>query len=43
MSGKYVVFGELKQGWEVLEKLNEIGSEDGQPTQKVWIGDCGKC
>jgi cyclophilin family peptidyl-prolyl cis-trans isomerase len=43
MSGKYVVFGELKEGWEVLKKLDEVGSEDGRPTKEVWIGDCGRC
>jgi cyclophilin family peptidyl-prolyl cis-trans isomerase len=43
MNGKYVVFGELKEGWEVLKKLDEVGSEDGRPTKEVWIGDCGRC
>lgn len=42
MQGKYVVFGEVKLGWEVLDKLDEIGSSDGNPAQSVWIGACGK-
>ncbi|KAI0672249.1 cyclophilin-like domain-containing protein [Trametes maxima] len=43
MNGKYVIFGELKEGWEVLEQLNEVGGgADGKPTLPVWIGGCGK-
>ncbi|KAI0072093.1 hypothetical protein K474DRAFT_1668242 [Panus rudis PR-1116 ss-1] len=42
MNGKYVMFGELRSGWEVLEKLDEVGSVDGKPTLPVWIGGCGK-
>lgn len=43
MGGKYVVFGQLKDGWKVLERLDEVGSEDGHPAKDVWIGGCGKC
>ncbi len=42
MQGKYVVFGGVKTGWEVLDRLNEIGSSDGKPLQPAWIGGCGK-
>ena len=42
MQGKYVIFGEVKSGWEVLDRLNQIGSSDGKPPQPVWIGDCGR-
>ncbi|KAI0649877.1 cyclophilin-like domain-containing protein [Trametes meyenii] len=43
MNGKYVVFGELKEGWEVLERLNGVGGgADGKPALPVWIGGCGK-
>jgi cyclophilin family peptidyl-prolyl cis-trans isomerase len=41
MKGKYIVFGMLKEGWTVLDKLDEVGSAEGMPTQEVWIGGCG--
>jgi len=43
ITGKYVIFGHLKDGWEVLRRLDEVGSGDGKPTAPVWIGECGKC
>ncbi|KAI0694196.1 cyclophilin-like domain-containing protein [Cytidiella melzeri] len=44
MNGKYVVFGLVEQGWEVLDKLNEVaGGADGKSTKPVWIGGCGTC
>ena len=42
MNGKYVVFGELQEGWDVLDRLDEVGSADGKPSAPVWIGGCGK-
>ena len=44
MNGKYVVFGEVVSGLDVLDKLNEVaGGSDGKSKQPVWIGSCGKC
>jgi cyclophilin family peptidyl-prolyl cis-trans isomerase len=47
MSGKYVVFGKVKDSedcQDVLRKLDEAGGEeDGRPREKVWIGGCGRC
>ncbi|KZP03554.1 hypothetical protein FIBSPDRAFT_807696 [Athelia psychrophila] len=41
--GKYVIFGQLKQGFEVLEKMDSVGGgDDGRPSEEVWIGQCGK-
>ncbi|KZT00728.1 uncharacterized protein LAESUDRAFT_665557 [Laetiporus sulphureus 93-53] len=40
MQGKYVAFGDLKEGWDVLSSLEEIGDSDGRPQQAVWIGGC---
>lgn len=43
LNGKYVAFGELKTGIEVLDKLNKVaGDVDGKPSVPVWIGGCGK-
>ncbi len=43
LHGKYVVFGELAEGWDVLERLDAVGGgADGKPTMPVWIGECGQ-
>ncbi|KAI8989079.1 cyclophilin-like domain-containing protein [Trametes punicea] len=42
MNGKYVVFGDLKYGWDVLDRLDAVGGGvDGKPTMPVWIEGCG--
>ncbi|KAJ6627137.1 cyclophilin-like domain-containing protein, partial [Mycena sp. CBHHK59/15] len=41
INGKYVVFGQLVDGWEVLQRLDSIGTGDGTPHEPVWIEDCG--
>lgn len=42
LTGKYVVFGELKEGWDVLAKLDYVGGgPGGAPKDTTWIGDCG--
>ena len=44
INGKYVVFGQVESGYEVLDKLNSVaGGADGKGTQPVWIGNCGVC
>lgn len=44
MNGKYVIFGEVVEGLDVLDKLDEVGGgADGKPTLPVWIGACGMC
>ncbi len=43
-NGKYVVLGYLEQGFDVLDKLNEVaGGADGKSTTPAWIGGCGTC
>lgn len=39
---KYVVFGELMQGKEVLKKIENVGDEEGRPTVTVKIINCGE-
>eukprot|EP00053_Salpingoeca_punica_P006745 m.63202 g.63202 ORF g.63202 m.63202 type:complete len:243 (+) comp13834_c0_seq2:61-789(+) len=39
--GKHVVFGKVVQGLEVLQRLNEVATASGDPTQAVVIADCG--
>ncbi|KAH7912623.1 cyclophilin-like domain-containing protein [Hygrophoropsis aurantiaca] len=43
LAGKYVIFGELKDGWDILSQLDGAGEADGKPNTPVWIGGCGKC
>ncbi|TPX66964.1 hypothetical protein SpCBS45565_g04144 [Spizellomyces sp. 'palustris'] len=42
MDGKYVVFGRVVEGWEVLDLLDAVGTEDGRPSDQVQIVDCGE-
>ncbi|EIW53316.1 uncharacterized protein TRAVEDRAFT_133670 [Trametes versicolor FP-101664 SS1] len=43
LHGKFVVFGELAEGWDVLGRLDEVGGgADGKPAMPVWIGGCGR-
>jgi cyclophilin family peptidyl-prolyl cis-trans isomerase len=39
--GKHVVFGEVLSGFEVLDELEKVGNDDGLPSVKVQITDCG--
>lgn len=39
---KYVVFGKLVQGDEVLKKIESVGDEEGRPTVTVKIINCGE-
>ncbi|CAL5440313.1 unnamed protein product [Camellia sinensis] len=39
---KYVVFGKLVQGQEVLKKMETVGDEDGRPSVTVKIINCGE-
>lgn len=43
MNSKYVVFGKVESGWDVLDILDEVGSASGTSTAPVWIGACGTC
>ena len=39
---KYLVFGKLVQGNEVLKKIENVGDEEGIPTVTVKIINCGE-
>ena len=42
LDGKYVQFGRVRDGWEVLDALDSVGGgTDGKPTQPAWVGGCG--
>lgn len=42
LDGKYVHFGELRDGWEVLDALDGVGGgADETPIRPAWVGGCG--
>lgn len=43
LDGKHVVFGKVVEGLNVVDAMEAVGSEDGKPSKKVVITDCGEC
>ena len=41
MDGHHVVFGEVIEGFNVVDKLESIGTKSGTPTEKAVIAGCG--
>lgn len=42
LDGKHVVFGEVKEGMELVKAIEKLGSGSGAPRQPVVIADCGQ-
>ena len=42
LDGKHVVFGEVEDGFDVLGKMEGVGTRAGTPREKVLIEDCGE-
>uniref|UniRef100_A0A2D4J9T1 Peptidyl-prolyl cis-trans isomerase n=2 Tax=Micrurus lemniscatus lemniscatus TaxID=129467 RepID=A0A2D4J9T1_MICLE len=42
LDGKHVVFGEVTEGMDVMRQIEDQGSKDGKPKQKVIVSDCGE-
>ncbi|MEM8641171.1 MAG: peptidylprolyl isomerase [Cyanobacteria bacterium P01_G01_bin.54] len=42
LDGKHVVFGKVTEGYDVVEKMEALGSDSGKPGKKVTIADCGQ-
>lgn len=42
LNGKHVVFGALRDGFEVLKAMEACGSNSGKPSSAVVITDCGQ-
>merc|ERR1719261_12876 len=42
LDGKHVVFGSVKEGMDVVKKIESYGSQSGQTKAKIVIADCGQ-
>ena len=42
LDGKHVVFGEVVQGYDIVKKIEALGTQSGKPKKKVIIADCGQ-
>jgi len=43
LDGKHVVFGKVLDGFDVVKKMESVGSQGGQTQVKVMIANCGEC
>jgi peptidylprolyl isomerase len=42
LNGAHVVFGQVVEGYDVVEKMEAVGSRSGATSQVVLIADCGE-
>ena len=40
--GKYMVFGKVKEGKNIVEAMERFGSRNGKTSKKITIADCGQ-
>ena len=42
LDGKHVVFGEVVNGYDIVKKIEALGTQSGKPKKKVIIAECGQ-
>lgn len=42
LDGRHVVFGSVKEGMDVVKKVESYGSRSGRPSKRITITDCGE-
>ena len=43
LDGKHVVFGQVVKGFDVVDAMEQVGTQSGRTTKKVKITDSGEC
>mmetsp|Transcript_21106 Transcript_21106/g.42698 ORF Transcript_21106/g.42698 Transcript_21106/m.42698 type:complete len:107 (+) Transcript_21106:134-454(+) len=41
LDGEHVIFGEVLEGREVVLEIERCASQSGEPSQRVFVADCG--
>uniref|UniRef100_A0A6B2F2F3 Peptidyl-prolyl cis-trans isomerase n=2 Tax=Bothriechis TaxID=44726 RepID=A0A6B2F2F3_BOTNI len=41
LDGKHVVFGQVREGMDIVKKMESFGSKSGKTSKKIIISDCG--
>lgn len=42
LDGKHVVFGKVSEGMDVVKEIEALGTQNGKPTKKIVITECGQ-
>lgn len=42
LDGRHVVFGSVKDGMDVVRKVEALGSRSGRTAKRISITDCGE-
>jgi cyclophilin family peptidyl-prolyl cis-trans isomerase len=42
LDGKHVVFGEVVKGYDIVKKMEALGTQSGKPKKTIKIQDCGQ-